>query len=66
MAGATQGNGMSVGTRLAILTVLAGATAAGVAGVLRRRNRRETVIAEQDLGPKSTDLSRSESAVTPL
>ncbi|GAB4055410.1 hypothetical protein [Catellatospora paridis] len=48
-----QGNGMSVGTRLAIFTVLAGATAAGVAGALRRRHRRDTVIAEKDLGPKS-------------
>lgn len=55
MAGSnTQGNGMSVGTRLAIFTVLAGAAAAGLAGALRRRSRRETVIAEKDLGPKST------------
>lgn len=49
----TQGNGMSTGTRLAIFTVLAGATAAGVAGALRLRNRRRTAIAEKDLGPKA-------------
>ncbi len=55
----TQGNGMSTGTRLAIFTVLAGATAAGVAGALLRRNRRETVVAEKDLGPKSTFTAAS-------
>ncbi|WP_155370817.1 hypothetical protein [Catellatospora vulcania] len=49
----TQGNGMSVGARVAVFTVLAGAAAAGVAGALRRRNRRDLVIAEKDLGPKN-------------
>ncbi|MFC7243053.1 hypothetical protein ACFQO7_11260 [Catellatospora aurea] len=49
----TQGNGMSTGTRLAVFTALAGATAAAVAGALRLRNRRQSVIAEKDLGPKA-------------
>ncbi|GHJ43586.1 hypothetical protein Cs7R123_09280 [Catellatospora sp. TT07R-123] len=53
----TQGNGMSVGARVAILTVLAGVAAAGVAAALRRRNRRDAVIAEKDLGPKSVDAA---------
>ncbi|MEV0458801.1 hypothetical protein [Catellatospora methionotrophica] len=45
---------MPVGARLALFAALAGAAAAGVAGALRRRNRRDTVIAEKDLGPKGT------------
>ncbi len=54
MAGGTQGSGMPMGARLAIFTVLAGAAAAGVAGALRRRRRRDTAIADKDLEPRST------------